>query len=76
VTEASGGGVAWLAADGVPSIRRTRPDRAAAGAGWIGLRGNGDYTVTGMTETPLLPPLIALFLGLGGLMAAWRREGR
>lgn len=76
VTQASGGGVAWLVTDGVPTLRRTRPDRAAAGAGWFGLRGNGDYTVTGMTETPLLPPLIALFLGLGGLMAAWRREGR
>ena len=76
VTEASGGGVAWLIDDGVPSIRRTRSDRAAAGAGWIGLRSNGDYTVTGVTETSLLPPLLALFLGLGGLIAAWRREGK
>jgi hypothetical protein len=41
----------------------------------MGFRANGDYTVTGLSETPLLPALAALLLIIGGLLAAWRREG-
>jgi hypothetical protein len=32
--------------------------------------------VIGFSETPLLPALAALLLIAGGLLAAWRREGR
>ena len=49
--------------------------RAAAGRNWMGLRANGDYTVTGFSEMPLLPGIAALLLIVGGLLAAWRREG-
>jgi hypothetical protein len=73
---ATGGGVFWLGNDGVPDIRRVDPGRSAAGSGWIGLRANGDYTVTGVAETPLLPGYLALFLALGFLILAWRKEGR
>lgn len=76
--KATGGGFYWLGGDGsqVPSIRRVRPDRDAAGSGWLGLRGNGDHVVTGVTQTPLLPGLPVLLLALGMLVLAWRREGR
>jgi LPXTG-motif cell wall-anchored protein len=47
-----------------------------AGHNWIGLRQNDDYTVTGVSEMPLLPALAALILLLGAFLAAWRREGR
>jgi hypothetical protein len=60
----------------VPEVRRVAPDRGAAGRGWIGLRANGDYVVTGMKETPLLPGILALVLALGAFLLAWRREGR
>ena len=73
---ASGGRVLWLANDGVPDVRRVGPDRDAAGDGWIGLRANREYVVTGIREVPLMPSTLALLLTLGGLMAAWRREGR
>ena len=53
--------------------RRAR--RNAAGRNWMGLRANGDYIVTGFSETPLLPAVAALLLIVGGLLAAWRREG-
>lgn len=46
------------------------------GAGWIGLRRNGDHSVTGITALPLLPPWLALPLVLGLALLAWRREGR
>ncbi|HLJ63816.1 MAG TPA: hypothetical protein VKT70_06910, partial [Stellaceae bacterium] len=74
--EASGGGFFWIGDGALPDLRRVGPDRAAAGRSWLGLRANGDYVVTGIAETPLLPALLALFLVLGSFIAAWRREGR
>ena len=56
-------------------IRRVRADRPAEGRGWLGLRANRDYLVTGLRHLPLLPPLLILALLLGGLLLAWRREG-
>jgi hypothetical protein len=41
----------------------------------MGFRANGEYTVTGLSETPLLPGIAALLLIVGGLLAAWHREG-
>ncbi len=75
VAEATGGGVAWLA-DGMPDIRRTRTGRQTAGRGWIGLRRNETYIVTGVAEVPLVPGFLVLALALGALMLAWYREGR
>lgn len=71
----SGGGVSWLA-DGLPEVRLVKPGRIAAGQGWIGLRHNQFYVVTGATEVPLLPGMVLLALVMGGLGAAWWREGR
>ncbi|MDP6344689.1 MAG: hypothetical protein QF491_14225, partial [Alphaproteobacteria bacterium] len=71
----TGGGAYWLA-DGMPDIRRVKADRMARGRGWLGLRANGDYTVTGVERTPLLPALLVLALFLGVTMLAWYREGR
>jgi hypothetical protein len=72
---ATRGGVFWVGSGTVPEIRRVSPDRVAAGRSWMGLRANGDYTVAGFSETPLLPGIAALLLIVGGLLAAWRREG-
>ena len=81
VSEATGGGIQWITdTDSGPNpgieVRRTQADRSQSGSGWIGLRANGDYTVTGVTEVPLLPVGAVLALVLGGLLMAWRREGR
>ena len=76
VAQASGGGVFWVADGEMPEIRRVSPGRVAAGRNWMGLRENGDYLVTGFSEVPLFPAVAALLLGIGLLIAAWRREGR
>ena len=76
VAEANGGGVRWLATDGVPDFRRVGPDRTAAGRGWFGLRANDEYLVTAVRDLPLLPGPLLLLLAFGGLMMAWWREGR
>jgi hypothetical protein len=76
IVEATDGGIARLASDGLPDIRRVKPGRDAAGRGWIGLRANEDYVVAGVDQAPLLPAMVILLLGLGATMLAWRREGR
>ncbi len=76
VAKASGGGVFWVGDGTMPDIRRVSPGRAASGRNWMGIRQNGDYLVTGFSETPLFPALAALLLAIGLLIAAWRREGR
>ena len=73
---ASGGSVVWLDDNAAPEVRRVSPNRDAVGDGWIGLRANREYIVTGVREVPLMPAILALLLTLGALMAAWRREGR
>jgi hypothetical protein len=74
--EATGGSIHWVGPGAIPDIRRVEPDRSAAGRGWIGLRANGDYVVTGLKETPLLPGVLALLLAVGFFLLAWRREGK
>lgn len=81
VAKDTGGGIHWIsdteggARPGI-DVRRTRPDRAQTGDDWIGLRANGDFVVTGVSDVPLLPIGAVLALALGALLLAWRREGR
>ena len=75
LSDATGGGVFWRD-DGLPELRRVRSGRMTAGRGWLGLVENRDYKVVSVREAPLLPALAVLFLGLGALLLAWRREGR
>lgn len=77
---ATGGAVQWLV-DGMPELRRVRPGREMGGRdpggrGWLGLRANQDYVVTGVSQLPLMPGIALFLLALGGLLVAWRREGR
>jgi len=76
VAKTTGGGVRWLTDDGLPDIRRTRPDNRQASANWIGLRVNENYDVTGYSRQSMMPPLLALLLTLGFLCLGWWREGR
>ena len=75
LVHATGGGIHWLE-DGLPSFRRVRAGRKAAGDGWLGLRANRNYRVVSVAETPFPPGVAVLILGLGALMLAWRQEGR
>ena len=82
LASATGGGLLWLADGTEPEIRRVAAGRSLSGAarlggqGWIGLRGEQDFVVTGVRETSLFPALLVLLLGLGALLLAWRREGQ
>ena len=72
--QASGGGMLWLE-DGAPTLRRVRTDRKPSGSDWLGVLANRDFRVASVRETPMLPALLVLLLGLGALVWAWRREG-
>ena len=76
LADATGGSVSWLSQDGTPSVRMVGAGRDTAGRSWIGLRANRDYVVTGIAQAALMPEWVVLLLALGGLMLAWRAEGR
>jgi hypothetical protein len=72
---ATGGGIAWLH-DGLPRFRQVDAGQSSVGRGWMGLRRNHAYTVSGVSEIPLLPAWLVLAALLGALATAWWREGR
>jgi hypothetical protein len=76
VAEATGGSIHWLVDDPAIDVRRTPAGRTMSGGSWIGLRQNGLYTVSGVKQIPLLPPLAALAVMLALLLWGWRREGK
>ena len=76
LANASGGGVTWISDGALPRIRMTRRDRDTRGSNWIGLIANQDYVVTGIRQAPLMAEWLVLLLTLGGLMLAWRAEGK
>jgi hypothetical protein len=76
VVTASGGVFTWLADGDKLDIRRVDADGPTGGRSWMGLRRNGQYTVRGVKETPLMPVAVLLILLGGTLGLAWFREGR
>lgn len=77
VVAASDGGLFWLAdLPHGPDLRRTRPERDQSGRDWLGLRANGDFVVTGVTSTTLMPLPVVVLLLLGAMIGAWLREAR
>ena len=76
LVEASGGGTVWIADEGVPTARRVRAGRDAAGRGWIGFVEQDRHLVTGLEQTPMMPAWLLLLAALGGLMLGWRAEGK
>lgn len=73
---ASGGSVHWLPHDGTPAPRMVAGQRTDGGRDWIGLRQNMNYTVTGVENTPVLPPWAYAAALLVLMIAVWWWEGR
>ncbi|GEO81886.1 hypothetical protein [Pararhodospirillum oryzae] len=72
----SGGAMLWLEPGGrLPTPHRVPPGQPAHGPGWIGLVAQGRHVVSGVTLTPVFGGPLAFVLILGGLAAAWFREG-
>ncbi len=60
----------------MPEIRKVDPGHSLSGSNWLGLLGSQDYVISGIRQVSLMPAFAGLFLGLGALLLAWRREGR
>ena len=75
IADATGGGVFWLAENGIPEARQVRAGRTTKGESWMGFPDTQTYVITGVTQASLMPALLVLMLVLGGLLAAWYREG-
>ncbi|WP_366653491.1 hypothetical protein [Fodinicurvata sp. EGI_FJ10296] len=76
IVSSTGGRFHWLEDGDMPAIRRVDAGAPTQGPGWMGVRRSGDYLVTGVSDIPLLPAVLVLLLLVGGLLAAWRREGQ
>ena len=61
------GRVLWLGQDDVPELRKVRPGGRMTGRGWLGLRDNRAYRVTGIERTPPAAGLAGA--GVGGAAA-------
>jgi len=71
--DASGGGLFRLE-DGSPGLRMVDSDRVTAGQNWYALQRNGEFRVLEIESRALMPPWLALVLGLGLAGGAWWRE--
>ncbi len=78
IAEATDGGVVLLGetAEILPEVRRVAEGARTTGAGWIGLRRNGAYTVRTAAAAPFGPAWGWALLGAGLFMLGWRRETR
>jgi hypothetical protein len=76
LSDASGGGMAWMANTPRPNVRFYSDGRMFGGGNNIIFRRNNAYDVKGVEEKPVLPaPLLALAL-LMLVTFVWWREGR
>lgn len=73
----SGGSTHWLSEEGTPDIRRiSGNNRNFGGYGWVGLRDNKAYAVTGIHDIPFLPSWLSALILLVMAVTAWWYEGR
>ena len=75
VTADGAGSITWID-DGVPALRKVSGDRSVSGRGWLGLRSNNAYSVTGLQQKQLVPSWLMFMLGAALLAMAWWREAR
>ena len=76
LVKAGSGLVDWLDPHHPPSLRRTALNSRQHGANWVGLARRDQGQLLNSTRHPLIPPVLALVLGIGVLVIGWRREAR
>jgi hypothetical protein len=72
----TGGGVFWVSDEGMPTLKTVGGNARAFGNGWLGLRNNNAYTVSGSLEKSVLPLWLSIVLLLGLTVLTWWYEGK
>jgi len=72
----SNGSVQWLADTPKPRIKKLSNAGSYGGRGWLGLRENNSYSVSGVKDHPFLPTWLSALLLFILLISAWWMEGR
>lgn len=75
VVEANGGFIGWIGS-GLPRVLQVEPQALPSGAGWLGLRENGNYVVGSVDRVGLLRDIFAVLLIFAMLAWCWWREAR
>ena len=76
-TAASGGSIHWVTSEGIPDIRQINgSNRNFGGYGWIGLRDNNAFMITGVRDIPFVPLWLSMMALLILAVGAWWLEGR
>ncbi len=76
LVEASGGTNIWLEDNPKPAVRSLGSMRRYGGEGWLALRQNNDFTVSGVRDITLLPEWVTLLLLCLLVLLLWWREGQ
>ena len=75
VVEANGGFSGWIDSE-LPRVLRVDADALPSGAGWLGLRENGNYVVGSVDRVSLLRGVFAVLAMFSALAWCWWREAR
>ena len=75
VVEANSGFIGWIGS-GLPRVLQVEPQALPSGAGWLGLRENGNYVVGSVDRVGLLRDIFAVLLMFAMLAWCWWREAR
>lgn len=76
LVEATDGATIWLERSPEPDVLQAGFGGNFGGSGWLALRQNNDFSVTGVRDIPLLPNWLTLFALLCALVFVWWREGQ
>jgi hypothetical protein len=76
IVEHTNGSIKWLIDNDDLNVRSLSPGRNYAGNGWIGVRSNKSYSVSGVSDRPFVSEWVYALLLMALLIITWWLEGK
>jgi hypothetical protein len=76
IVEHTNGSIKWLIDNDNLNVRSLSPSRNYAGNGWIGVRSNKSYSVSGVSDRPFVSEWVYALLLMVLLIITWWLEGK